>query len=88
MTIPSEQKALLLQGINGDFVVSSTEVPQPGKDEVLVKIHSAALNPVDWKIRKYGVFVDKFPTVLGTDIAGEVVAVGEGVTQVAPGDRV
>ena len=49
------------------------------------------MNPVDWKIQKHGWFVNEYPAVLGTDIAGEVVELGEGVSEsglVGVGDRV
>ena len=51
-------------------------------------IHATALNPVDWKIQKLGYFVDKFPAVIGSDSSGEVVEVGEDVTNFTKGDRV
>ena len=84
------QKALFLTKASGDFVLSTSPIYKPGKDEVLVKIHAAALNPVDWKVLtpRFGYFLSNFPTVLGTDIAGEVVELGEGVTSFAIGDRV
>ncbi|KAF6763271.1 chaperonin 10-like protein [Ephemerocybe angulata] len=89
---PTTQKALILQKKFGDFVVTSSfPVPKPKKDEVLVKIHAAALNPVDWKVQKtetYGSFVATYPSVLGEDVAGEVVELGEGVSNLAIGDRV
>lgn len=40
------------------------------------------------KIQDYGVFVQKWPTVLGCDVAGEVVEVGDAVKHVKKGDRV
>ena len=67
---------------------SGFPVPSPGPDEVLVKVHSVALNPADWKIQKYGVIVNTFPAVLGVDIAGEVVKLGDGVEGLRVGDRV
>ena len=83
------QKALFLTKASGDFILSTSPIYKPGKDEVLVKIHAAALNPVDWKLSNgFGNFLSNFPTILGTDIAGEVVELGEGVTDLAIGDRV
>lgn len=40
------------------------------------------------KIQDYGIFLQKYPNVCGTDVAGEVYEVGEGVTHVKKGDRV
>ena len=88
MSTLTTQQALFLTKRFGDFIVLTTPIYKPAKDEVLVKIHAAGLNPIDWKIRKYGVYVDTFPSVLGVDIAGEVMELGEGVSQFAKGDRV
>ncbi|TEB33445.1 GroES-like protein [Coprinellus micaceus] len=88
MSLPIQQKALVLKEKFGDWALADVPVPQPGRDEVLVKIYSSALNPVDWKIQKDGVFLEEFPVILGSDIAGEVVKLGEGVSQVGLGDRV
>ncbi|KAJ3507255.1 hypothetical protein NMY22_g16987 [Coprinellus aureogranulatus] len=85
---PTQQKALLLKEKFGPLVLEDFTVPKPGKGQVLVKIHSSALNPVDWKIQKYGIYIEKFPAILGSDIAGEVVELGEGVSHVAVGDKV
>ncbi|KAF8972281.1 chaperonin 10-like protein [Flammula alnicola] len=86
--MPSTQKALLLEKKLGDFVIGETEVYKPGAGEILIKVQSTALNPVDWKIQKYGGFVEDFPAILGTGIAGDVEEVGEGVTDFKKGDRV
>lgn len=83
-----EQKALILEKKQGDFVLSTLPIPKPGKDEVLLKVISSALNPVDWKIQKYGWWIEDYPSVFGTDIAGEVVELGEGVSSVDVGDKV
>lgn len=84
----AQQKAVVLPKAKGDWLVDSVPVYTPGPGEILIKIHASALNPVDWKIQAYDFFVDKFPAVLGTDIAGTVEALGEGVTGFAKGDRV
>jgi NADPH:quinone reductase-like Zn-dependent oxidoreductase len=69
--------------------VSDAPIYKPGKDEVLVKIHAAALNPADWKVvTRFSHFLTNFPAVLGSDIAGEVVELGEGASSFAIGDRV
>ncbi|KDQ52641.1 hypothetical protein JAAARDRAFT_39892 [Jaapia argillacea MUCL 33604] len=83
-----QQKALLLTERSGKLVVGERAIPKVEPGWVLVKIEATALNPVDWKIQKYGVIVEQFPAVLGTDAAGIVEEVGEGVTNVAKGDRV
>ncbi|KAJ2936606.1 hypothetical protein H1R20_g484, partial [Candolleomyces eurysporus] len=89
--IAKDQQALVLEEKHAEFTIDSIPVPKPGKDEVLVKIYSSALNPVDWKVQKHGLYVENYPAVLGTDIAGEVVQLGEGVSEsglVGIGDRV
>lgn len=85
---PLNQKALFLDAKHGKFVVDTKPVPKPGPGEILVKVQAAGLNPVDWKIQKYGILIETFPTVLGTDIAGDVEELGEGVTDFQKGDRV
>jgi NADPH:quinone reductase-like Zn-dependent oxidoreductase len=86
--LPAQHKALLLDGQQGNFVLGTIKVHQPGPGQLLLKVKATALNPVDWKIQKYGIFVNDFPAVLGTDLAGDVVALGEGVTKFSVGDRV
>ncbi len=65
--------------------------PQPGPGEVLISVRAAALNPKDSLVRK-GKFRritgDKFPRLLGFDVAGVVHALGPGVTGLRPGDEV
>ncbi len=65
--------------------------PAPGSGEVLVRVISTSINPVDYKIRE-GALKErmplKFPVVLGRDVAGEVTALGAGVTKFKVGDKV
>ena len=84
----AKQKSLLLLEKQGAFAVQETDIPKPGPGELLVEIHATALNPVDWKIHVYGFFIQDFPAVLGTDSAGVVKDVGEGVTGFEVGDKV
>ena len=85
---PSTQTALVLPDKFEAFKLDTINVPRPGIGEVLVKIQSVATNPMDWKIRKYNALVESYPVVLGSDIAGDVEELGEGVTNVSVGDRV
>lgn len=65
--------------------------PKPGPGEVLVAVHAASINPIDFKMRS-GVakehFPVTFPGILGRDVAGIVRELGEDVKDFAVGDRV
>ncbi|XP_057457057.1 chloroplast envelope quinone oxidoreductase homolog [Lotus japonicus] len=67
-------------------------VPSPKKNEVLLRLEAASINPVDWKIQK-GVlrplFLPRsFPHIPCTDVAGEVAEVGPQVKDFKVGDKV
>ena len=65
--------------------------PQAGAGEVLVRVHAAGVNPVDWKVREgYGKdqLGHKLPLILGWDVSGVVEAVGPGVDRLKVGDEV
>ncbi|KAG2147618.1 chaperonin 10-like protein [Suillus clintonianus] len=83
-----QQKALILPKKQGNFEVGSRGIPSPGPGQLLVKIQSAALNPVDYKIQDSGMLVTHYPAVLGSDIAGVVEELGEGVKNFRRGDRI
>jgi len=83
-----QQKVLFLQSKQGQFAIGSRSIPKPGRGELLIKVSSAALNPVDYKIQETGLFVETYPAVLGVDIAGVVDELGEGVHTFVKGDRV
>ncbi|MCM0614299.1 NADP-dependent oxidoreductase [Marinobacter sediminum] len=73
--------------------VVSSEIPVPQAGQVLIRVRGAGLNPIDWKTRKGLGFAarqieDSLPWTPGYDVAGEVVAVADDVTTLAPGDRV
>jgi NADPH:quinone reductase-like Zn-dependent oxidoreductase len=84
---PTDQKALVLPEKFGEFELQSRPVPSPGKGEVLARIDATALNPVDWKIKVHGFSFLSYPAIVGTDGAGVVEEVGEGVTNLKKGDK-
>lgn len=63
-------------------------LPQATGRDLLVKVRAIASNPVDYKIRQNVAAQDGNFKVIGWDAVGEVVAVGDGVTQFKPGDQV
>jgi NADPH:quinone reductase-like Zn-dependent oxidoreductase len=73
------------------LVVDEAERPDPKAGEVLIRVHVAGVNPVDWKFRA-GHLKEYLPLTLphtpGLDVAGTVEALGDGVTGFAIGDRV
>ena len=85
-------KAVVINSYGDNSVVQVIEVsrPTPQAGEVLVRIHAAGVNPVDWKIRsgagqRMGMFL---PIHLGSEIAGTIEKLGEGVEQFGIGDAV
>ncbi len=84
-------KAIRVREFGGPEKLVVEDVPdlRPGAGEVLVRIHAAGVNPVEAYIRT-GTYAIKpaLPYTPGADGAGEVLAVGEGVKAVKPGDRV
>jgi alcohol dehydrogenase len=66
-------------------------IPQPGPNQILVRIQAAALNPVDYKFRQgvlRPIFRPKLPVTLGNDFCGVIESLGAGVTGLQMGQRV
>jgi NADPH:quinone reductase-like Zn-dependent oxidoreductase len=82
-------KAVRIHEFGGPEQLRYEEVPDPElrKDQVLVRVRACALNHLDLWVRK-GLPGVKLPHILGSDIAGEVAAVGEYVKDVKVGQRV
>ncbi|TXS32887.1 NADP-dependent oxidoreductase [Streptomyces sp. ms191] len=71
------------------LVEREIERPVPGLNEVLVRVHAAGVNPVDWKTRASGALIEwGAAPVVGWDVSGTVEAVGPGVGVFRPGDEV
>ncbi|KAF8311408.1 GroES-like protein [Clavulina sp. PMI_390] len=92
------QRALVLPSFPGTPIVHERPVPHDiGDDEILVKVHSAALNPVEikmitlpWAVLSQVARIPgdgTTPLVLGVELAGEVLAVGKDVTHLKVGDH-
>lgn len=84
-------KAAYLPAVGAPLEVREAPYTQPGPHEVLIKAHAVAINPVDSVIQKQGPLITpwlKYPFILGTDVAGEVVQVGAQVKSLHIGDRV
>ena len=86
-------KAVRIHNYGGPEVLKFEDAPrpQPGNGEVLVRIHAAAVNPVDWKVRA-GRLKERIqyplPLIPGWDFSGVVEATGPGVTRLKKGDEV
>src|SRR5947209_14393836 len=91
-------RAIVQHAYGSSEVLELRDIDQPaiGADNVLVRVRAAAVNPADWAIMRglpyiarpvYGLRTPKNP-VRGTDVAGEVEAVGLSVTRFRPGDEV
>ncbi len=84
-------KAILVREFGGPEVLKLEEVPtpKPAAGQVLVRIHAAGVNPYDTYMRAGNYAVKpQLPYTPGSDGAGVVEAVGDGVKKVKPGDRV
>jgi len=74
-----------------NLVVDDVPEPSCGPRDVLLEVHAAAVNPVDYKIRhgfQKAVVRLKLPWILGLDVSGKVVEVGSEVTRFTVGDEV
>ena len=82
-------RAVVVERTGGPEVLTVREgdPPRPAAGEVLVDVAAAGVNFID-VYHRTGAYPQQLPVVLGSEGAGTVTAVGEGVTDVAPGDRV
>ncbi|USQ80738.1 S-(hydroxymethyl)mycothiol dehydrogenase [Ornithinimicrobium faecis] len=85
--MPSTVKGVIARSKGADVEVVDIVVPDPGPGEAVVKVEACGVCHTDLHYREGGIN-DEFPFLLGHEAAGVVEAVGEGVTEVAPGDFV
>jgi NADPH:quinone reductase-like Zn-dependent oxidoreductase len=89
----AKMRAVCIHSFGGPEVLKleSVDIPQPKEDEVLIKVHAASVNPVDYKIRagKYPpVKEQQLPKVLGRDVSGTIERCGRAVRDFTEGDAV
>ncbi|MCG3122169.1 MAG: 2-haloacrylate reductase [Phycisphaerales bacterium] len=82
--------AVRIHQFGGPEVLTYEQAPRPvpATGEVLIRIHAAGVNPVDWKIVKGGFGAGKFPMIVGYDVSGVVDTLGEAATRFRTGDEV
>lgn len=82
-------KAIRIHEFGGPEVLRYEDIPesQPGPGEVRIRVIAAGVNPIDWKIRR-GYMALPLPMTVGSDVAGVVDAVGQGVDSFQPEDEV
>lgn len=88
-----ETRAVVINEYGGKEKLAEAKVslPELGADQVLVKVAATSINPIDWKLREgylKQMFPWSFPIILGWDVAGEIVEVGQKVKDYHVGDRV
>ncbi|MGW1287491.1 NADP-dependent oxidoreductase [Streptomyces sp. NPDC001118] len=90
MSDANTMRAISQDVLGGPEVLREVQVerPEPGPNQVLVRVRAAGVNPTDWKHRATGGFLGRPPFVLGWDVSGEVAATGIGVAAFTPGDEV
>lgn len=85
-------KAMVIHEFGGPekFQLAEIAEPRPGAGQVLVRVSTSSVNPIDMKIRSGLVpaAAPPFPAVLNVDVAGVIVEVGKDVKGYSPGDRV
>jgi NADPH:quinone reductase-like Zn-dependent oxidoreductase len=86
-----ENEALWLSAKRGSLHIGPAPVTAPGANEILVRNRAVAVNPIDRLLPVMGDLIAPwltYPTIPGSDVAGEVLAVGNAVTRFKVGDRV
>ncbi|MCL2929802.1 MAG: NAD(P)-dependent alcohol dehydrogenase [Trichodesmium sp. MAG_R01] len=86
-------KAITINRYGSIDVLEYSEIQEPliTSNQLLVKIHATSVNPVDWKIRQGQLQLlsgFSFPIILGCDLSGVVLKVGEQVEDFEPGDEI
>ncbi|MFQ6392514.1 NADP-dependent oxidoreductase [Nocardia sp. KC 131] len=91
MSTSTTMRAIGVREWGGPEVLTTVEIerPEPGVSEILVRVHAAGVNAVDWKTRASGGLIAwGSPPIVGWDVSGTVEALGPGVTLFQPGDQV
>ena len=87
-TMSTNHAAFLTQPMSRPLVVGDAPFPTPNEDEIVVKNAYVGINGVDYKLQEFDWMNMKYPTILGAEVAGKVVAVGPLAKEFQVGDRV
>lgn len=85
---PINRAAVIMGPKSHPFVVTTQPYPSLQAQSLIVRSRAVAINPIDYKLQQLAVYPLQYPTVLGVDVAGEVVEVGDEVKDFRVGDRV
>ncbi|KAF9732564.1 hypothetical protein PMIN03_006448 [Paraphaeosphaeria minitans] len=91
MSIPQTHRVAFIHGKGEATKIGERSLGKLKPDEIAIKVAATAINPVDWKLRDYGLFIVpgwEYPAVLGSDGSGTVAAVGDDVSSFSVGERV
>ncbi len=91
--MPTNTAAWLVSDRANPLEVKSAPYTSPSSNEIVIKSHAVAINPADGAIQRIGnsspIFSHvRYPYILGTDVAGEVVEIGSSTTRFKVGDRI
>ena len=90
--MPTNRAAYLTKPLVTPFDVREAPYTPAKENQIVVKNHAVAINPIDWIIQSTPPGLSfqwlKYPFIMGSDVAGEVVEIGPGVTRFKVGDRV
>src|SRR5213082_2331163 len=88
MTEKETMKAVQIHAFGGPEVLQYEDVPQPQPkaNEILVRVHAAGVNPVDWKIRE-GYLSATLPMIMGIDFSGVERVLAAELRNIVPGMR-
>ncbi|MFZ2096963.1 MAG: zinc-dependent alcohol dehydrogenase family protein [Anaerolineales bacterium] len=88
MNVPKTMRAMLLEAQRQPLKLADVPVPQPGAGQVLLKVHTCGVCRTDLHVLDGDLTEPKLPLILGHQIVGTVVQLGEGVDQFSLGQRI
>jgi NADPH:quinone reductase-like Zn-dependent oxidoreductase len=63
-------------------------MPTPGVNQIVIRNHAVAINPIDDLQQRFAIYPTSYPSILGHDVAGVVISIGTNVSRFNDGDRV
>ena len=88
MEMPKTMQAMVLEKQKEPLVLKELPVPQPNQDQVLIRIHACGICRTDLHVADGDLTEPKLPLILGHEIVGTIIKIGENVKQFKAGDRI